>query len=82
MFYPVFFFLGKLITYRLQGVTSVANLAYSIAAFGGVLGYAFLMMLHPFSTELSEWGIWALMVSLLSTFSGLMLATDDTQVEA
>lgn len=81
MFSPVFFFLGKLITYRLQGVTSVANLAYSIAAFGGVLGYAFLMMLHPFSTELSEWGIWALMVSLLSTFSGRMLATDDTQVE-
>lgn len=26
-------------------------------------------MLHPLSTELSEWGIWIVMVSILSVFS-------------
>lgn len=82
MFAPVFFFLGKIMTFRSQDIKSNKDLAYSIAAFGGVLGYALLMMLHPFSTELSEWGIWAVMVSLLSTFSWRMVSTDDVQVEA
>lgn len=82
MFAPVFFFLGKIMTFRSQEIKSNKDLAYSIAAFGGVLGYALLMMLHPFSTELSEWGIWAVMVSLLSTFSLRMVSTDDVQVEA
>ena len=82
MFAPVFFFLGKIMTFRSQDIKSNKDLAYSIAAFGGVLGYALLMMLHPFSTELSEWGIWAVMVSLLATFSWRMVSTDDVQVEA
>ncbi len=76
---PVFFFLGKLIVFRNK---SPENLAYSIAAFGGVLGYALLMMLHPFSTELSEWGIWILMVSMLSTFTRRMVSYgDNVQVD-
>lgn len=82
MFTPVLFFLGKIMTFRSQDIKSNKDLAYSIASFGGVLGYALLMMLHPFSTELSEWGIWAVMVSLLSTFSWRMVSTDDVQVEA
>lgn len=83
MLTPIFFFLGKLTTLLSRDIKSVEYLAYSIAAFGGVSGYALLMMLHPFSTELSEWGIWALMVSLLSIFSWRMLAgDDDRQVEA
>lgn len=82
MFTPVLFFIGKIMTFRSQDIKSNKDLAYSIAAFGGVLGYALLMMLHPFSTELSEWGIWAVMVSLLSTFSWRMVSTGDVQVEA
>lgn len=71
---PVIFFLGKLISFKNK---SSVNLVYSIAAFGGVSGYGLLMMLHPFSTELSEWGIWILMVSMLSTFSRRMVIRSD-----
>jgi hypothetical protein len=41
------------------------NLAW--VAMMGVLGYGFSMALHPQSTELSEWGLWIVMVSWMST---------------
>lgn len=44
-------------------------LPYAVAAVSGVLSFAMLLMLHPFSTELSEWGIWILMASILSALS-------------
>ena len=67
MFSPIVFFLKRLRSYRLSDDKSVMTIAYAVAAFGGAAGYAFLMMLHPFSTELSEWGIWIIMVSVLSS---------------
>ncbi len=67
MFSPLFIFLWRLRGFRLTNNKSVMTVAYAIAAFGGASGYAFLMMLHPFSTELSEWGIWIIMVSVLSS---------------
>lgn len=83
MFSPIMFFLGRLISLKSLSIKSPENLAYSIAAFGGVLGYALIMMLHPFSTELSEWGIWILMVSMLSAFSQRIVASEnEDQVEA
>ena len=42
---------------------------YVVVALAGCLGYAFLLMLHPFSTELSEWGIWIVMVSASSSLT-------------
>lgn len=81
MFSPVFIFIGKLIDLTLLPIRSTENLAYSIAAFGGVLGYVLLMMLHPFSTELSEWGIWILMVSILSAFSQKVAGENEVLVE-
>lgn len=83
MFSPIIIVIGKFIDFRSLSIKSSENLAYSVAAFGGVIGYAFLMMLHPFSTELSEWGIWILMVSMLATFSRQMVASEnEVQVEA
>ena len=52
---------------------------YSIAAYGGSLGFALLLMLHPFSTELSEWGIWIVMTSALTVVSHQLAV--NTQVE-
>lgn len=78
---PICFFIARLTSASSRGIRSTLNIAYSIAAFGGVLGFALLLMLHPFSTELSEWGIWILMVSLLSTFSQRITeVTDDEKV--
>lgn len=34
-----------------------------VAAMLGGVGYGIVMMLHPMSSELSEWGIWIIMVS-------------------
>lgn len=67
MFSPIVFFLKRFRDFRLSDDKSIMTIAYAVAAFGGAAGYAFLMMLHPFSTELSEWGIWIIMVSILSS---------------
>lgn len=67
MFSPIVFFLKRFRGFRLSDDKSIMTIAYAVAAFGGAAGYAFLMMLHPFSTELSEWGIWIIMVSILSS---------------
>ena len=53
---------------------------YAIAALGGSLGFALLLMLHPFSTELSEWGIWILMTSALSVLSRQFIMSEHVQV--
>jgi len=45
----------------------------------GVLGYGFTMTLHPLSSELSEWGIWIVMVSWLSTLCVAKIQQADNQ---
>ncbi|WP_339497168.1 hypothetical protein [Pseudomonas sp. EA_15y_Pfl1_P101] len=42
------------------------NIFIKFAAMLGVLCYIFIMLFHPLSTEMSEWGYWILMVSWLS----------------
>lgn len=69
MISPIVFFLCKIRHFNVLDSESTKKLAFSIAAMGGGIGYAFLLMLHPLSTELSEWGIWIVMVSILSVFS-------------
>lgn len=62
---PVFFHLYRTITIKHNAVQS----GFVVAAMLGVLGYGFLLMLHPLSTEMSEWGLWAIMTSALSSIS-------------
>jgi O-antigen ligase len=45
----------------------------------GVLGYGFTMTLHPLSSELSEWGIWIVMVSWLSTLCAAKIQQTNNQ---
>lgn len=40
---------------------------YQLAALMGILGFAFLMLLHPLSSEMSEWGLYLIMVSWLGS---------------
>ncbi|MFI8336814.1 hypothetical protein ACIF2S_12625 [Pseudomonas taetrolens] len=76
MFSPVLFFFTRLYKYSALKYKPARDLAYAVAAFGGVAGYILLLMLHPFSTELSEWGIWIVMVSALSVMSQRMTIDD------
>lgn len=43
--------------------------AFTLAALMGVCGYGFLLLFHPFSTEMSEWGLWGVMAAALSSLS-------------
>lgn len=56
---PLYIYIGQ----RRASSIIQENEVLSFVAFLGALGYGFLMLLHPLSSELSEWGIWALMVS-------------------
>lgn len=42
---------------------------YKAAACLGVLCYCFILLFHPLSSEMSEWGYWAIMLSWLSRMS-------------
>ena len=71
VFSPLFIFAARLWSYTLYSEQDKEKhvFIYSVAAFGSSLGFALLLMLHPFSTELSEWGIWIIMSSALSVLS-------------
>ena len=71
VFSPLFIFAARLWSYTLYRDQDKEKhvFIYSVAAFGSSLGFALLLMLHPFSTELSEWGIWIIMTSALSVLS-------------
>ena len=62
MLMPFVFFLLSLV----QGFDLNNNVFFKFAAILGVLCYIFIMLFHPLSTEMSEWGYWILMVSWLS----------------
>lgn len=52
--------------------------SFKFVAMLGTAGYGFLMLLHPLSSELSEWGIWILMVSWqFSLSNGLVSSSAD-----
>jgi hypothetical protein len=57
----VFFFLSLAESSNINN-----NISFKFAAVLGVLCYVFIMLFHPLSTEMSEWGYWILMVSWLS----------------
>lgn len=69
VFTPLLIFISRLWRYAKYQYKEKQVFIYSVAAFGGSLGFALLLMLHPFSTELSEWGIWMIMTSALSVLS-------------
>ena len=75
IFLPVLMFLLRCASCFFSRNKSIdkAVFAYAVAAFGGSISFALLLMLHPFSTELSEWGIWILMASALSVLSKRMI---------
>lgn len=60
MLMPVIFFVGRQ-TARTGGADLQSKLGL-VAMLGG-LGYGLSMMLHPMSSELSEWGIWIIMIA-------------------
>ncbi|UEH10081.1 hypothetical protein [Pseudomonas sp. HN8-3] len=62
MLMPFVFFLLSLV----DGSDLNNNIFFKFAAVLGVLCYIFIMLFHPLSTEMSEWGYWILMVSWLS----------------
>ncbi|QOY73274.1 MULTISPECIES: hypothetical protein [unclassified Pseudomonas] len=62
MLMPFVFFLLSLV----DGSDLNKNIFFKFAAVLGVLCYIFIMLFHPLSTEMSEWGYWILMVSWLS----------------
>ncbi|AZF09906.1 hypothetical protein C4J93_1694 [Pseudomonas sp. R2-37-08W] len=57
----IFFFLSLV-----ESVSLNKNIFFKLAAALGGLCYIFIMLFHPLSTEMSEWGYWILMVSWLS----------------
>ena len=60
---PVFYFIKKLTRYK------ILLDYYRVAGLMGVCGFVFLMLLHPLSTEMSEWGLYLIMVSWLHSLS-------------
>lgn len=44
---------------------------YKLAAYLGASCFCFLLLFHPLSSEMSEWGYWAIMLSWLSRLSNM-----------
>ena len=80
IFSPLLIFAIRLCRYAMHEHKAKYIFIYAIAALGGSLGFALLLMLHPFSTELSEWGIWILMTSALSVLSRQFIMSEHVQV--
>ena len=78
---PLLIFSLRLWRYAVGENKTRDTFIYAIAAFGGSLGFTLLLMLHPFSTELSEWGIWIIMASALSVLSRQRVISDQVQAE-
>ncbi|MNV66022.1 hypothetical protein D3C71_1587520 [compost metagenome] len=55
-----------------SGVAAPGSSVYfRVAAFLGVLCFCFVLLFHPLSSEMSEWGYWAVMLSWLSRLSNM-----------
>ncbi|WP_162095855.1 hypothetical protein [Pseudomonas chlororaphis] len=52
-----------------RGVVGRPSVYYRTAACLGVLCFCFVLLFHPLSSEMSEWGYWAIMLSWLSRLS-------------
>ena len=78
---PLLIFSLRLWRYAAGEDKSRHTFIYATAAFGGALGFTLLLMLHPFSTELSEWGIWIIMASALSVLSRQLVISNQIQAE-
>lgn len=52
-----------------SGSSKVPLVFYKLAAYLGAACYCFILLFHPLSSEMSEWGYWAIMLSWLSRLS-------------
>lgn len=55
----------------ISGTTQGPLIHYKLAACLGASCYCFILLFHPLSSEMSEWGYWAIMLSWLSRLSNL-----------
>ena len=53
------------------GTTKGPLVHYKLAACLGASCYCFILLFHPLSSEMSEWGYWAIMLSWLSRLSNI-----------
>jgi O-antigen ligase len=61
-----------------SGSTKTPLVFYKLAAYLGAACYCFILLFHPLSSEMSEWGYWAIMLSWLSRLSNEKQATNIT----
>jgi O-antigen ligase len=61
-----------------SGSSKVPLVFYKLAAYLGAACYCFILLFHPLSSEMSEWGYWAIMLSWLSRLSNERQATNIT----
>ncbi|WP_434601430.1 hypothetical protein J3P91_19075 [Pseudomonas sp. Z4-7] len=62
------------------GATLKATSYYKLAAILGAACYCFVLLFHPLSSEMSEWGYWAIMLSWLSRLGRESAYTDSAPV--
>lgn len=67
--------LSPLLFFALRGWfvkrASAPDAYYKLAAYLGSSCFCFLLLFHPLSSEMSEWGYWAIMLSWLSRLSNI-----------
>jgi O-antigen ligase len=61
-----------------SGSTKTPLVFYKLAAYLGAACYCFILLFHPLSSEMSEWGYWAIMLSWLSRLSNKKQAANIT----
>ncbi|MCB2253431.1 hypothetical protein KTQ74_16110 [Pseudomonas chlororaphis] len=67
---PILLFLSR--EWRAVG-RHTSNIYFRAAACLGVLCFCFVLLFHPLSSEMSEWGYWAIMLSWSSSLSRFKL---------